>query len=150
MILKALKSRSSYKSTARWYDAIYRHNKAFIDSKLIGDYQDEYDRPIPKSVVFKELIKQRTDEGLTPNQAVKVLSKSTIFTSERERLRENAFKALKEDKAAYKEFRLLTGWKEKIDIEKLSYDKEQKIYIYNNTVGISFTNSPYSVNVIKL
>lgn len=141
MKLQAKKIKSKYKNTNAWLDAVYRNNKDIIDNSLIVTGKTSAKK------VFKQLVNEYISEGMSPTKAVKTLSKTTIFTPEVERLKSNAFKGLKGDKAAMKQFRKAIGWHEKIDEAKMTYDASQHIYVYDNKVTVSFTNSPYGVNI---
>lgn len=141
MILKAKQNKGKYKNTEAWLDAIYRNNKETIDKALVTTGKTS------SKTVFKQLIREYVSEGMSPTKAVRTLSKTTIFTPEVERLKSNAFKGLRGDKTAMKQFRKAIGWREKIDDSKLVYDASQHIYVYDNRVTVSFTNSPYGVNV---
>lgn len=143
MILKAKRNKGYYKNTNAWIDAVYRNNKELINIKLEGVLGN-------KQKVFKNLVKEYMDEGLSPTKAVNTLSRSTVFTEERERLRENAMNALRADKDAYKAFRTTIGWNTKIDTAKIIYDKDEKVYIYDNKAIISFKNSPFGINIIRI
>lgn len=138
---KAKKAKNKYKSTDKWLDAVYRNNKSTIDKELAFAGK-------PKSV-FKKMVQEYMDEGMSPTKAVSTIARSTLFTSEKERLQNNFYEGLKGDKAAYKTFRELTkdkGKYSKFDIEKLNWDKADKVYKYDNVV-ISFQNSPYGILV---
>lgn len=140
MKLKALKNKGKYKNTEAWLDAVYRNNREFIDSKLVIT-----NPRASKKTVFKQLVREYMDEGMSPTKALNTLSKTTIFTPEAERFRSNVHKAIREDKDTYKQFRKMVGWKEKIDDSKFVYDKEQHIYVYDGRVTVSFKNSPYEI-----
>ena len=140
--MKALKNKSKYKNTSTWLDAVYRNNKELIDSKL------ETTGNTSKKQVFKKLVNEYMSEGFSPTQAVKKLEKSTVFTDVKDRLKQNAYTAIKSDKEAYKEFRELTknkGRYSKVELDKFQYDKDTGNYIYGN-IMISFSNSPYTIN----
>ena len=142
--LKAKKSKGKYKSTDAWIDAIYRNNKVLIDEKLVST------ATMSKKSVFKRLINELIEEGKTPTAALGIVNKSTLFTTVPERLRSNAYEALKSDKEAYKKFRELTkehGKYTKIDLSKLVYDKATATYAYDGMIKVSFANSPYRVIV---
>ena len=137
--------KQDYETETEWLGAIYDKNKELIDSKLF---------PIestPKEM-FINLVKEYRDEGFTPLKAVDALEKSTLFTDIQDRFISNAYTAVKEDKDAYKTFRNLTknakGQYTKVDLSKFEYQDGK--YIYNNSVVIDFTNSPYSVIVRRL
>lgn len=139
---KAKKNKSAYKNTDAWINAVYRNNKTIIDKELgfAGS---------PKKI-FKQMINEYIAEGLSPTKAMNTIARSTIFTPEVERLKNNFYEGLKGDKAAYKEFRELTkvrGKYSKFDDTKLKWDKDEKHYIYNSAVIISFQNSPFGVKV---
>ena len=102
--------------------------------------------------MFVQLVKEYREEGFTPLKAVDALEKSTLFTDIQDRFINNAYSAMKEDKDAYQIFRNLTknakGQYTKVDFSKFQYQDGK--YIYNNSVVIDFTNSPYSVIVRRL
>lgn len=140
--MKALKNKSKYKNTDKWLDAVYRKNKDYIDSRL------ETTGNTSKKQVFKKLVNEYMSEGYSPTQAVKKLEKSTVFTDVKDRLKQNAYTAIKNDKEAYKEFRELTknkGRYSKVELDKFQYDKDTGNYVYGNII-ISFSNSPYTIN----
>ena len=140
--MKALKNKGKYKNTSTWLDAVYRNNKELIDSKV------ETTGNTSKRQVFKKLVNEYIAEGFSPTQAVKKLEKSTVFTDVKDRLKQNAYTAIKSDKEAYKEFRELTknkGRYSKVELDKFQYDKDTGNYTYGN-IMISFSNSPYTIN----
>lgn len=140
---KAKKAKSRYKNTDSWIDAVYRNNKEVIDNEL-----SKFGSP---KRVFKQIVREHMDEGLSPTAAMKTIARSTLFTSEKERIRNNMMTALKEDRAAYKAFRELTkekGKYTKFDPSKLVWNKDDHVYQYDDVV-ISFENSPYEVKVWK-
>lgn len=139
---KAKHKKSFYKDTDKWIDAIYRNNKATIDAELAF-------AGTPKKV-FKQMVKENIAEGMSPTKAVSTIARSTLFTPEVERLRNNMRSGLKADKGAYKKFRELTkerGKYTKFDPNKLHWDSTDKVYIYSGQIIISFQNSPYGVDV---
>lgn len=142
MTLKAKKAKSKYKNTDAWIEAVYRNNKTTIDQELSFAGK-------PKQV-FKQMVKEYMSEGLSAKKAVNTIARSTLFTPEVERLHNNMLSGLKSDKDAYKVFRDLTrekGRYSKFDESKLQWNKDEKAYIYDNKVLISFDNSPYGVKV---
>ena len=146
MKLKAKKGKSKYKNTDTWLDAVYRNNKEFIDEKLKNVSVPK----LSKRTIFKDIVKEYSDQGLSPLKALKTASNSEIFTSKMERLHNNAFSALKAAKDAYKTFRELTkehGRFTKMDETKLKW--ENGVYIYEN-IMISFQNSPYGIRVGRI
>lgn len=143
--LKAKKSKKAYKNTESWLDAVYRNNKDVINRELsfAGN---------PKKV-FKQMVRENMAEGMSPTKAVSTVARSTLFTSEEERLRENMLSGLRGDREAFRAFRELTkehGRYTKFDPSKLSWDATDKVYVYNQNIVISFQNSPYGVNVRRV
>lgn len=161
MRLKAERKKSSYKSTDEWLDAVYENNKQIINKNVltekiekevqnrIDDITDEELSELKKAA-FKNLVKERKDEGMGWVKALKSLSESTIFTEVKDRLIDNAYKGLKKDKEAYKTFRELSkekGRYTKIDFSKFRYDRDTHTYIYNDLIRISFSSSPKEIKV---
>ena len=142
MRLRAKKSKSKYKNTDRWIDAVYRENKAFIDERL----ENLTNPKQSKKTVFKNLVNEYIEEGLAPVKALNTLSKTTIFTDVKDRLHSNVLTALKNENLD-KEFRKLAGWKNKFDPDKLVWNKDEKFYVYDNKVKINFKNSPYGIEL---
>lgn len=139
---KAKKKKSAYKSTDHWIDAVYRNNKALIDKELAFAGN-------PKKV-FKQMVKENIAEGMSPTKAVSTIARSTLFTSEAERLRNNMLSGLRADRGAFRSFRELTkekGKYAKFDPSKLHWDSTDKVYVYGGNIVISFQNSPYGVIV---
>lgn len=139
---KAKKNKGAYKSTDHWIEAVYRNNKTVIDKELSF-------AGTPKKV-FKQMVKENIAEGMSPTKAVSTIARSTLFTSETERLRNNMLSGLRGDKDAFKAFRELTkerGKYAKFDPKKLHWDATDKVYIYGGNIVISFQNSPYGVTV---
>ena len=140
--LKAEYNKGSYKNTDEWLNAVYIKNKKLIDSKI------ETTGDTDKGETFKSLVNEYIEEGYSPKQAVKKLEKSTIFTDVKDRLKQNAYTAIKNDKAAFKQFRELTknnGKYSTVDVDKFQYDKDTNSYTYGN-IMISFSNSPNTIN----
>lgn len=145
-LVKTNKKRKKYKTTNNWLDQLYNKNKKEIDAKI----EQPSNPKVTKKQVFKELVKEYIDEGQSPEKAVESLTKSTIFRSDKERIHENAWHGLKEDKDAYKKFREMTkehGRYAKIDPSKLHYEGGN-VYTYGDVV-IDFQNSPKQVIVSK-
>lgn len=142
--MKSSRKRSSYKSTDHWLDAVYRKNKKEIDSALEGVKN--------KKASFKQLVKGYMEEGLTPEKSLKALERSTIFTPETTRFRNNLLEAIK-NYGHFNQFRNMTrGFKgkyEKINLENFRWDNKNKVYTYTTVLGdvivIRFTNSPEDI-----
>lgn len=148
--------KQNYKTEIEWLNAIYDKNKDLIDSKLFAIDSTPREQ-------FIGLVKEYRDEGFTPLKAVDALEKSTLFTGIKDRLVNNAYKAIKEDKEAYQTFRNLTknekGQYTKVDFSQFEYQKGQYIYhhsikegdkVIDKSLVIDFTNSPYNVEVRSL
>ena len=84
---------------------------------------------------------------MSPTQALKTAVRTTVFTPQEQRFKENFISGLKQFKDEFKHFRKLAGWKSKFDPNKLRWDKENGVYIYDNKIMINFKNSPFSVDV---
>ncbi len=142
--MKSSRKRSSYKSTEHWLDAVYRKNRAEIDKALEGVKN--------KRASFKQLVKGYMEEGLSPERSLKALERSTIFTPEVTRFRNNLVEAMKTH-GRYQEFRNMTrGFKgrfEKINLNNFRYDAKNNVYTYTTVLGdvivIRFDNSPEDI-----
>lgn len=144
MLLRANKAKYKYKNEKAWLDAVYRKNKNLIDSALSGV------REKSKKSVFIQLIKERKEtKGETLFQAVRRIGRTDVFTTRKERAQENIFNAIKKEKDLYKIFRKSVGWKEKIDLSKFSWDYDDKVYKYGDTV-IDISDSPYEIHIYTL
>lgn len=112
MQLKALKSKSKYKNTSAYLDAVYRKNKAQIDNNISPEWVAVYKTP---KAAFKNLIKEqmkhfnyKTGKNYTVNQALKqkANSKDLNKTWGNKDIMYNNFQGLiKKDKELQKEFR---------------------------------------------
>lgn len=142
--MKSSRKRSSYKSTEHWLDAVYRKNRSEIDKALEGVKN--------KKASFKQLVKGYMEEGLSPEKSLKALERSTIFTPEVTRFRNNLVEAMKTH-GRYQEFRNMTrGFKgrfEKINLNNFRYDAKNNVYTYTTVLGdvivIRFDNSPEDI-----
>lgn len=142
--MKSSRKRSSYKSTEHWLDAVYRKNRSEIDKALEGVKN--------KKASFKQLVKGYMEEGLSPERSLKALERSTIFTPEVTRFRNNLVEAMKTH-GRYQEFRNMTrGFKgrfEKINLNNFRYDSKNNVYTYTTVLGdvivIRFDNSPEDI-----
>lgn len=142
--MKSSRKRSSYKSTEHWLDAVYRKNRSEIDKALDGVNN--------KRASFKQLVKGYMEEGLSPERSLKALERSTIFTPEVTRFRNNLVEAMKTH-GRYQEFRNMTrGFKgrfEKINLNNFRYDAKNNVYTYTTVLGdvivIRFDNSPEDI-----
>lgn len=143
MLLKAAKPKYKYKSEKAWLDAVYRKNKAVIDSTFANVREKN------KKKAFKAILNERIEKrGETLYQAVRRIGRTEFFSSRKERAQENILSAIKKDKETFRVFRLSVGWKEKIDTSKFVWDYEDKVYRYGNTV-IDVRTSPYEVIIMS-
>lgn len=133
-MLRAKKAKYKYKNTNAWLDAVYRNNKTLIDEKLpAGPGQSS-------KATFKQWVNAYRAEGNSPVKALRILSKSEIFTDRATRLKENFLKSLKQDKEAWQTFRRAVGWNKKITIDKLTYDYSEHSYKYEDTDVVVYRN----------
>ena len=149
MFRQSVKPKKKYKNEDAWLDAIYRKNKEFIVERLHNPHAANTTSP---KTQFKQLFREYRAEGYTPTKAIDALEKSSIFTEAKDRLKSNAYAALKKDKEAYQQFRDLTkderGRYTSIDINDFSY--EDGTYVYKNLIVVDFTNSPQEIVVRKI
>lgn len=146
--MRAARKKSRYKNDETWLNAVYKKNKAEIDAALEGVGGKN------KKKIFKQLVKEYQEDGLTAKQALSKLERSTIFTTTGERLRKNAREGITTDQEAWKRFRELTkvhGKYTKVDVDKLVWNNKSKRYEYvkedGTIVFITFRNSPVQVIV---
>lgn len=126
-MLRAKKAKYKYKNTNAWLNAVYRNNKTLIDEKLpAGPGQSS-------KATFKQWVNAYRAEGNSPVKALRILSRSEIFTERSVRLKENFLKSLKQDKEAFKKFREKIGWKTKITPDNLYYDYKLQAYEYKGS-----------------
>lgn len=162
--LVAKRKASKYKNNASFIDAVYRNNKNYIDMKLFRINSKEsfknliieqfhmFDGQNPPELSSKQIndILNRKSKRELRN-AVRELSVSDAFSSYEERQQYSAYSAVHEYKEVFKEFRKATGWKQKIDISKFEWDKDEHTYVYKgakNTVYIDLTGSPKNMAYI--
>lgn len=164
--LRTKKQAWKYRSSSSWINAVYEQNKNFIDEKLF--FAKNNKRKIFKdllieqvqSITGKEYVNPENPVQLNDKQLRKVLnetskldlrkaldklSRSDTFSSFAERQHNQAYVTLHENKEAFKAFRKATGWKQKVDIEKFEWDREERVYKYEGakgTVYLDFQISP--------
>lgn len=145
MKIRAKFKKSRYKNTDTWLDAVYRQNKDLINEKL-----RDIGVNFSKKRIFKDLVKDEMDSGLSPTRALNKLVRSTLFTPEAERFKENALKGLLKEQDNYKTFRNLNrnekGRFNKYDPDLLKYEGSG-VYVYNNIIKIVYSNSPQTISV---
>lgn len=141
---KGVKKRKDFKTQDQYLDYIFEQNR----SKLTEVYG------VDAKKIFKgqvESYKIAYDTNITG--ALKLLEKKEAFTPEVERLKSNMWQSLKSYKAVNM-FQQLTrdkgGKFTKFDPNKLKWDRENKSYIYDNRVMISFDNSPQQIVLFDL
>lgn len=155
--LRTKKQAWKYRSSSSWINAVYQKNKSFINEKI------PFNTNKSKEKVFKELLVEQiqtitgkeyvdpkspislNDQQLRDvfNETSKIdlkkaldkLSRSDTFSSFAERQHTAAYETLHENKEAFKAFRKATGWKQKVDIEKFEWDREERVYKYEGAKG---------------
>lgn len=113
-------------------DKLYKMNK-----RVLRKYLPETEFRTRKEI-FKHHIKQLVEDGYTPNQAIVKMARSRLFMSQGEIAKENLYNKIKEDAELFKRFRILKGWNEKYDSNKLQYiksDGKKDIYKYYSSKG---------------
>lgn len=139
----------SYDSVDRLISAIYKRNKSDIDNAItplvrngkvvISSYQR-----------FKQTVKDTMDNQSKADvlKAVDTVQRSRLFTPAAELYKENLMKAIRKDKTIAKEFRKARGWKQKFNMENLSYtgaDDKTTTYQYvagDKIIQITISKSP--------
>lgn len=142
---KAKYRRNHYKSNGTYIRAVYQNNKIVIDKEL-GDIGNPYK-------VFKQQIVEYMQQGKSLEEGIQTIARSTIFTTEKERLHENFWSGLKAFKEEYKQFKELTkekGRYTKLDDSKLVWDRNARGYVYDNKILITYENSPFGIKFTKL
>lgn len=145
---------SWYKNAEQYYRAVFRANKEIITATLgDADFTTPYKAFKERLTELKQsqYIREKYGlKGVKPKEIVSDYFKTEKFISTSERMRTNAINTLREDKDMFKEFRRMTGWKNKIDIANMKWDPDAQAYIYhgaNGTVMIDFTNSPKGIRL---
>lgn len=139
--LQAKHGKSHYKSVDTWLNSVYRKHKTKIDAGI----EAATDPRTTKREQFIELVKEYHEEGYSWKKSLRIYEQSTHWTSVKERLQANAYKALRDDKEAYRQFREMTkedGRYTSIDWDEIEWDPTEKAYIYKDQIKISFSNSP--------
>lgn len=141
--LPAPRKRSSYKTEEAYINAVYRYNKAYIDSHMDPELLAKNKRNGPRAYFLDEvkrvrkLQNQMKDKHYTLRQALKRVSNSLILnpTMTKSDIKANNFESLlKKDKEIYKEFRNRTR-DEKKRFTKFDYSKVEfkGYYVYNGS-----------------
>lgn len=114
-MLKAKHSRNYYKTDTGWLNAIYRNNKAYIDSNMNDRWKELYGS---SQTAFRNLVKEqmlnenpRTGRKYTINQAIKRVENSKDLHKDwtsRDVSANNFKEVFKKDKALSKKFREMT------------------------------------------
>lgn len=164
--LRTKKQAWKYRSSSSWINAVYEQNKNFIDEKLY--FAKNNKRKIFKDLLIEQVQNITGKEYVNPENPIQLndkqlrkvlnetskldlrkaldkLSRSDTFSSFAERQHNQAYVTLHENKEAFKAFRKATGWKQKIDIEKFEWDREERVYKYEGakgTVYLDFQISP--------
>lgn len=147
ILRRGFKRRKDFKTQDQYLDYIFDLNK----TKIISVYSRP-DHRITEGEArakFKSVIESNKKVYDTNvSGALKKLEKTRAFTPEVERLQSNMWTSLKNYKAVSK-FQQLTrdkgGKFTKFDTSKLVWDRENKVYVYDNKVSINFNNSPQQI-----
>ena len=136
-----------YKSYKTWFYQVYRNNKELIDAKY--DFNPE----VGPYKLFKRAAYELIEQGKSPESAVQTIARSSLFTSKKERYQDYFLESLKSERSAFKRFQELSkdrGRYTRFDSDKLWWSYEDKVYVYDNKVLVSFENSPYQIVVKKI
>ena len=143
--------RSRYKNDNTFIDAVYRNNKAFIDSHL-----GKTSSRLSVKTRFKHLVKQYIDtQHISAQSAINILASSESMTTAAERMQRNITKAIKSNPSVYKEFKdkLSLAKKEEIDPSKFIWNYLEEAYEYEDYF-IEIDNSPkdgtYSIKIREI
>lgn len=141
---KGVKKRKDFKTQDQYLDYIFEQNRSKLTEVFGIDARERF-----KGAV--ESYKTAYDTNITG--ALKKLENTKAFTPEVERLKSNMWASLKSYKAVGT-FQQLTrgegGRFTKFDPDKLKWDRENKSYVYDNRVMISFDNSPQQITLVNL
>lgn len=146
---EAKKPRSAYKSDWTYLRAVYLKNKKVIDSAF-----EQEDSPVSPYITLRQIVKEFKEEGKSTQEALNTLRRSSYFMTRAEHIRINAVAGLKGDADAYKRFMQLNrdekGHYAKFDPDKLFWDYNERAYVYDNKITITYRSSPYGIVVSKL
>lgn len=141
---KGAKKRKDFKTQEQYLDYIFEQNKGKL-TEVFGTNARER---------FKGAVESyKIAYGTNINGAIQKLENTKAFTPEVERLKSNMWQSLKSYKAV-STFQQLTrgqgGRFTKFDTSKLVWDRENRVYVYDNKVSISFDNSPQQITLFDL
>ena len=141
---KGVKKRKDFKTQDQYLDYIFDQNI----SKLTEVYETNAREKFKGQVESYKIAYDTNIAG-----ALKKLANKKAFTPEVERLKSNMWQSLKSYKAV-NTFQQLTRDKKgkftKFDTSKLVWDRENRVYVYDNRVSISFNNSPQQIVLFDL
>ena len=141
---KGVKKRKDFKTQDQYLDYIFEQNRSKLTEVFGTNARERFKGSV-------ESYKIAYDTNITG--ALKKLENTKAFTPEVERLKSNMWQSLKNYKAVSK-FQQLTRDKKgkftKFDTSKLVWNRENKSYIYDNRVMISFNNSPQQIVLFDL
>ena len=140
MIFKTPKSLKGFKTERDYLKSVfYRNRKEIVD--VFGK-----ERPMEKFI--KNIEAQKIVGDLTTKQALSKLAKSEAFTPVEDRFVDNVMKALKnfDKKKLFAQLRRdEKGRFAAFDRNKLVWDKDTHMYIYDDKITIDITNSPQDI-----
>lgn len=141
---KGAKKRKDFKTQDQYLDYIFEQNRGKITEVFGTNARERF-----KGAVESYKIAYSTNI----NGAIQKLANTTAFTPEVERLKSNMWQSLKNYKAVGT-FQQLTrgqgGRFTKFNPDKLKWDRENRVYVYDNKVSISFDNSPQQIILFDL
>lgn len=141
---KGAKKRKDFKTQEQYLDYIFEQNKGKLTEVFGTNARERF-----KGAVESYKIAYSTNI----NGAIQKLANTTAFTPEVERLKSNMWASLKSYKAVGT-FQQLTrgegGRFTRFDPDKLKWDRENRVYVYDNKVSISFDNSPQQIILFDL
>ena len=141
---KGAKKRKDFKTQDQYLDYIFEQNRGKLAEVFGSNARERF-----KGAV--ESYKIAYDTNI--NGAIQKLANTEAFTPEVERLKSNMWTSLKSYKAVGKFQQLTRGERGKFtefDPDKLTWDRDNKSYTYDNRVMISFDNSPQQIKLTDL
>lgn len=148
--LHAKFKRSHYKSDTKFIDAVYMHNKKFIDSHLPSN------GGITKRLKFRHLVEQYRDvQHISAQSAINILASTEAMTTAQERMQRNITKAITKNPSIYKEFKNKLGLSKKQDLDpsKFWWNYNEEAYEYDGYF-VEIDNSPkkgnYTIKIRKI
>ena len=141
--------RKDFKSEQEFLEDVFNRNREAIVEAYGTNAKEEF---------FKGVRSRKVLKGLNVRQAINDLTKARAFTSYQDIARENLLEVLKKNDL-YNQFRSLTRDKKgrytSVNIQALKWDKDEQMYVYDNTkingktIGILIKNSPIRLTILS-